>query len=165
MKTSGLRIVRASDHHLCDLAGLLEQIETEDHPDEPSKAQTAAAGLRESLRHFPSLPSDCTWALIAYRNDEAVGLAVLARVTKLDVRRGFLYLDELHVLQPYRRRGIGSALLKASFALAKELGLFGVRLLTRTDNEPARQLYESVGFESVETVFYLRHFDQPESQV
>ena len=162
MTTSDLRIVRANEHHLDDLAGLLEQIEAEDHPDDPAKAQAAIPGLRESLQHFPSLSSDCTWVLIAYVGDQPAGLAVLARVTKLDARRGFLYLDEVHVLEPYRRHGIGTALLEASFALARELGLCGVRLLTRIDNEPARKLYESFGFEGVETVFYLRHFDRPE---
>ena len=165
MTTSELRIVRANEQHLDDIAGLLEQIEAEDHPDDPAKAQAAVAGLQESLRHFPSLPSDCTWALIAYVGDQPTGLAVLARVTKLDARRGFLYLDELHVLEPYRRRGMGTALLEASFALARELGLCGVRLLARIDNEPARKLYESAGFEGVETIFYLRHLDRPDAQV
>jgi ribosomal protein S18 acetylase RimI-like enzyme len=164
MTTPELRIVRADRRHLADLSDLLERIEAEDHPDEPAKAQAAVPGLQESLHHFPSFPSDCTWPLIAYVGDQPAGLAVLARVTKLDARRGFLYLDELHVLEPYRRRGIGTALLEASFALARELGLCGVRLLTRIDNEPARKLYECVGFEGLETVFYLRHFDRPESQ-
>ncbi len=164
MTTPEFRIVRANEHHLDDLAGLLERIKAENHPDEPAKARAADAGLRGSLRHFPALPSDSAWALIAYVADELAGLAVLARVPKLDARRGFLYLDELHVLEPYRRHGIGTALLDESCALAKELGLCGVRLLTRTDNEPARRLYESAGFEGQESIFYLRHFDRPEAR-
>jgi len=165
MPTSEIHIVRANDHHVDDLGQLLERIEAEDHPDEPAKARAAGDGLQRSLQHFPVLQSACVWALIAYVGDTPAGLAVLARVPKLDARRGFLYLDELHVLEPYRRRGVGTALLKEGFALAKELGLAGVRLLTRIDNEPARRLYEAAGFEGQESVFYLRYLDRPEARV
>jgi len=38
--------------------------------------------------------------------------------------------------------------------LAAELGLAGIRLLTRPDNRPARALYESLGFRGGETLLY-----------
>jgi len=37
--------------------------------------------------------------------------------------------------------------------LARELGLHGVRLLVRPDNEPARSLYRHAGFEENGTIF------------
>ena len=46
----------------------------------------------------------------------------------------------------------------------QNLGLAGLRLLTRINNEPARRLYESVGFRGNETMFYLSRFDHSESQ-
>jgi len=165
MPASEIHIVRADKHHLDNLPALLERIEAEDHPNEPATAQAAPVGFRASLQHLPSLPSDWAWALIAYVDNAPAGLAVLARVPKLDARRGFLYLDELHVLESYRRCGVGTALLEGSFALAEELGLCGVRLLTRVDNEPARRLYEAAGFEGQESIFYLRHLDRSRARV
>jgi ribosomal protein S18 acetylase RimI-like enzyme len=164
METAVQRIIQANHTHKADLSRLLQRIESEDHPDEPEKIESAPDGLVASLAHFPTLQSDSVWVFMAYVGKEPAGLALLSRVPKLDERLGFLYLDELHVLQPYRRRGIGTTLLRRSFELARELGLCGVRLLTRIDNEPARKLYESVGFQGQESMFYLYHFAPQDCQ-
>ena len=79
---------------------------------------------------------------------------MLVRVAKLDGRLGFLYVDELHVLRQFRRQGIAKAMMTRCIQLAQEVGLAGVRLLARTSNEPARRLYESMGFQGNETTFY-----------
>ena len=156
-----LHIERATESHLETLATLLQAIEAEDHPSDAEAALRAPEGMRQSLRHFDWIHSDCIWILIAYVDAQPAGLAILTRIPKLDERLGFLYLDELHVLHPYRRRGVGSGLLQKSFDLAKDSGLVGVRLLTRPSNQPAHQLYESVGFQGNETMFYQRQFDRP----
>jgi len=99
--------------------------------------------------------------MISYGNAQPAGQAIFTRVPKLDERLGFLYLDELHGLHPHRRRCVGSALLQQGSDLAKRIGLAGIRLLTQPSNQPARRLYESVGFQNNETIFYQLQFDRP----
>ena len=127
-------------------------------------ALRASEGIRQSLCHFDALNSDCVWFLIVFNDDQPAGLAILTRIPKLDTRLGFLYLDELHVLREYRRRGIGKILLARCIKLAHELGLAGIRLLARIDSEPARRLYESVGFRGSETILCQSRFDHSSSQ-
>lgn len=153
-KDSRITIVRATGEHRAALEELVARIEAEDHPEDPEAAARAPRGMAESLSRYDALASDSVWFLLAYEDDRAAGLAVLARVPKLDRRVGFLYLDELHVLAEHRRRGIGTALIRSAADLTRELGLAGIRLLTRPDNEAARALYESLGLRRSETLLY-----------
>src|SRR5687768_17945397 len=102
----------------------------------------AVDGYRASRARFDLLNSDSFWLLLATIDHQPAGLAAVARLPKTDARVGFLFVDELSVLPEFRRRGVATALLEHTFALANELGLAGVRLLTRPDNEAARRLYQ-----------------------
>lgn len=165
MNIQSIEIVLADQGHLAALEALALSIAAEDHPEASEVAMDAPEGLRRSLSHFDVLDSDCAWILVALLEDQPVGIVVLSRIPKLDRRLGFLYLDELHVLPQYRRRGIGKALLTESIALTSTLGLAGLRLLARIDNEPARRLYESMGFKSNHTMLYQIRFDRGDTQL
>jgi ribosomal protein S18 acetylase RimI-like enzyme len=89
---------------------------------------------------------------------QPAGAAVAVRVPKLDGRRGFLFLDELAVLPEHRRRGVAQALLRQVEALARGLGLAGVRLLARPENEAARRLYARQGYAESESIFCEKKF-------
>ena len=53
----------------------------------------------------------------------------------------------LTVLEAYRRKGLGEALMRALLrAVAQERSLREVWLWVRPDNTPARRLYEKLGF-------------------
>lgn len=52
----------------------------------------------------------------------------------------------LAVLQAYKRRGIGTALLQTAEKWAKENGAFGVRLCSSAEREEAHRFYSSVGY-------------------
>jgi len=160
---SDITIVRATEGQRADLEFLVSRIEAEDHPDDPQASAHAQHGMAKSLSHYDALSSDSAWLLIAYHNAGPAGLAVLARVPKLDKRAGFLYLDELHVLAEHRRRGIGGALMRAAIDLARELGLAGIRVLTRPDNRPARALYESLGGQRSEALLYQFRVERHDS--
>ena len=154
-----VRIEIATDRHRDLLTTLIADIEAEDHPENPRARAEAPDGMRRSLLHYDALGSDSVWFLLAHAGETPVGLAILIRIPKLDHRRGFLYLDELSVLEPWRRQGIGRRLMERSIELSREVGLAGLRLLTQEDNAPARALYESVGMTGGKTLLYQLRFD------
>ena len=154
MKANDVRIVLANESHLETLSQLIQSVGAESDPEGELAALAALEGLRNSLSRFDIIQSDSHWIILAFADGQPVGLAVLVRVPKLDGRLGFLYVDELHVLKHHRRQGVAKAMLTRCIKLAQELELAGVRLLARIDNEPARRLYESMGFQGSETTFY-----------
>lgn len=89
-------------------------------------------------------------AKLAFFNDVVVG-AVCCRVDILDgVRR--LYIMTLGCLAPYRRRGIGTALLQHVLDICKKKRRFqSVFLHVQINNESAIKFYQNFGFEIVET--------------
>jgi DNA-3-methyladenine glycosylase I len=59
---------------------------------------------------------------------------------------GELYLDSFAVKNVFRKRGIGTLLLNATFEKAKKTGIAKVGLLVDVSNPAAEHLYDSVGF-------------------
>ncbi len=67
------------------------------------------------------------------------------------VRKG--HIVSIAVLPGYRRRGIGTALMKAALrALRERYGCEEVYLEVRVSNEPAIRLYEKLGFRKVRVI-------------
>ena len=89
---------------------------------------------------------------------------MLTRIPKLDPRRGFLYLDELHVIARYRRQNIGKDLMTVYIDLTQNLGLADLRLLARLNSDPAQHLYEAMGFTGNEPMLYQLRFDRGDRQ-
>ena len=63
----------------------------------------------------------------------------------------WLVFDEIHINNlalrpPFRARGIGTALLRQVLAEGRQLGARRATLEVRASNEPARKLYERMGF-------------------
>jgi ribosomal protein S18 acetylase RimI-like enzyme len=58
-----------------------------------------------------------------------------------------MFLYELAVDEAYRRQGIGSALVLALVALARERGCYGMWVLTDDDNAAAGATYRKAGAE------------------
>lgn len=63
-----------------------------------------------------------------------------------ETQAGELYIDSLAVEPCYRGRGIATALLRASAARAKAMGIPVVGLLVDKGNPAAERLYNRVGF-------------------
>jgi ribosomal protein S18 acetylase RimI-like enzyme len=118
--------------------------------------EAAVVELRAARAGYELLATDSFWLLLASVEGAPAGLAAVARVPKTDARVGFLFVDELRVLPAYRRQGVATALLEHAVALADELGLAGVRLLVRPENEAARALYQRLGFDESATLFCER---------
>jgi GNAT superfamily N-acetyltransferase len=74
------------------------------------------------------------------------------RLQRLDRHRAGVLLYSVDVLEPYRRRGAGRAMVEAIKAWAAEVGAFEVWVLTEQSNAPAKALYRSAeGIEDEET--------------
>ncbi|MGA7673276.1 MAG: GNAT family N-acetyltransferase [Nitrolancea sp.] len=54
--------------------------------------------------------------------------------------------EPIAVAEPYRRRGLGRAMVLSGLNLLKERGMDQVLLTTESDNLPAHRLYESLGY-------------------
>ena len=74
---------------------------------------------------------------------------------KEDPNFGVVEFEELYVFEDYRRKGIGSELLKASIKAVRDQFIkLGVKprqifLFVEENNENARKLYEKFGFEYI----------------
>lgn len=146
-------VVQAGPQDMADLVRLMRAIAAEEQPHDLSAPAAAEEGVHRALESGRVLERGDVWVLLARVNGAPAGYALTCRVPKLDRRVGFLFVDELYVLQPYRRQGVATALMQRIQRLAQELGLAGVRLLVRPENATARRLYQQLGFVEDETRF------------
>lgn len=120
-------------------------------------------GLFDKYRSFYKQPSNPALAekyiTDRLKNNESVIFVALENET--DVPMGFtqLYpkyssvsaaknwiLNDLYVDAPYRKQGIGEALIKTAMHFAKTEGAAYVQLETAVDNYTAQSLYHAIGF-------------------
>ena len=66
-----------------------------------------------------------------------------------------MFLYELAVDEPVRRRGVGRALVEALAGIARERGCYGMWVLTDEDNEAAVATYRRAGATADERTFLL----------
>jgi ribosomal protein S18 acetylase RimI-like enzyme len=96
--------------------------------------------------------TDPSLFVVAFAGDEVAG-AVLnliddAENELFDRRRGLL--DSVFVRRPYRRRGLGRALVQRSLAVLRDRGMTSAALGVDAQNpHEALRLYEACGFERV----------------
>jgi GNAT superfamily N-acetyltransferase len=67
------------------------------------------------------------------------------RLQRLDTLRSGVLIYEVDVLEPFRRRGVGRAMVEASKAWAQAIGAFEVWVLTEQTNVAGKALYRSAG--------------------
>jgi len=90
------------------------------------------------------LAQDHSHLLIAYVGDQPAGFVSGVETTHPD-KGTEMFLYELGVAEPYRRRGIGRALIRRLGALGRELGCYGMWVLVDTGNDVALATYRSAG--------------------
>ena len=90
-------------------------------------------------------PGSSFEALLARAGRDAIGLATLAYAPTTQSVGRFAWLDDLHVVERARGRGVGRALLDAAIARAAERGAHEVRLSAERDAR-LLSLHESAGF-------------------
>jgi GNAT superfamily N-acetyltransferase len=115
---------------------------------------------------FASDPrTDPSLFVVAFAGDEVAGAVLnlidIAANERFDRRRGLL--DSVFVRRPYRRRGLGRALVLRSLALLRERGMTSAALGVDAENpHGALHLYESCGFERDRgSTFWRKPLDGP----
>jgi len=90
------------------------------------------------------LTADGHHLFLAYDGESVVGFVSGVETVHPDKGTEML-LYELAVAEPYRRRGIGRALVRRLAALARERGCYGMWVLIDTENDVALATYRSAG--------------------
>jgi RimJ/RimL family protein N-acetyltransferase len=81
---------------------------------------------------------------VALSQDQVIGWCDVLRKPRPAMRHsGTLGIG---VVKAHRRRGVGKALLQTALVAARERGFTRIELFVRTDNVPAKRLYELFGF-------------------
>jgi len=96
----------------------------------------------EATRRF--LAQDNHHLLLAEEDGAAVGFVSGVETTHPD-KGTEMFLYELSVDGPARRRGIGAALVEALASVARERGCYGMWVLTDDDNAAAVRAYTAAG--------------------
>jgi ribosomal protein S18 acetylase RimI-like enzyme len=102
--------------------------------DGPARPDATARFLAEAGHHL----------LISYEDGRPVGFVSGVEVTHPD-KGTEMFLYELAVDEPFRRRGIGRALVERLAERARAAGCYGMWVITDHGNEAARATYEGTG--------------------
>ncbi len=129
--------------------------------------------LEETFQHFKDKTAMRKRAeCYLFHNNTAlakVGERIIGKVlwyVKEDPNDGLVELEELFVLEEYRRKGVGSELIKFSInAVQKHFKSLGIDtrrmyLFTNEGNQSARKLYENFGFKLTASLGHLHSDDE-----
>ena len=86
-------------------------------------------------------------ALLAFASDEPAGFAVYFHTYSTFLARLGMYLEDLYVSPEYRRRGLGTLLLRRVAAIAVERGCGRFEWVALDWNTDAHRFYEDLGAE------------------
>jgi GNAT superfamily N-acetyltransferase len=112
---------------------------------EYEKKPEAAVATKQDLLRDLFGPQPKFRALIAEWEDEPAGYASFFHFYSTYKGRSALFLEDLFVLEKFRAKGLGMALLKAVSQLAIEEGCYGLRWEVLDWNHSAIKFYENLG--------------------
>jgi aminoglycoside 3-N-acetyltransferase I len=95
-------------------------------------------------------------ALVATHGNEVVGGLAAYVLEKFEQDRREIYIYDLAIAEPHRRKGVATILIKTLQQIAKEKHAYIIFVQADPGDDPAIRLYESLG--TKESVF---HFDIP----
>jgi ribosomal protein S18 acetylase RimI-like enzyme len=116
---------------------------------EPGKVRFDDVAARNTFRKFLALPQfGCVW--LFFEDQNPVGYIVLTIGFSFEFHGHDAFIDELFVVEPYRRRGYGRQAVAFLEKKAQELGVNAVHLEVDEGNNAASELYKKCSYESHE---------------
>jgi GNAT superfamily N-acetyltransferase len=134
-----LKIHPATREDIPALLALIRELATYE------KKRHKAVVTENDLLRDGSGPQPIFRALVAEWQGKAVGYASFFHFYSTFQGRPALFLEDLFVLDEFRGKGIGKALLVEVARLAVEEGCFGLRWEVLDWNRPAIEFYEKLG--------------------
>ncbi len=141
-------IRRARDTDLPALEALAEAFEEHLDAIDPANASTVPAARRARVLRFALGPWPCRAVLLA-GGDSPMGFLAFQEIVWMDDGAAALWVSDLYVAQPARRRGIGRALLAAAQAEARTRGGARVVFTLWRRNVAAQAFYARLGAEEI----------------
>jgi len=109
-------------------------------------------GAKEFIKE--RIENNESFIFLALENNSPAGFVQLYPIfTSVGMNRKWL-LNDLFVAEDYRRHGVGRALMNKAKNLAVETSAAGILLETTKDNVKAQALYESLGYEKEDAVYF-----------
>jgi GNAT superfamily N-acetyltransferase len=135
-----LTIRRASSADVPSLADLLTELFTleEDFEPRPERQRAGLEALLADTRRSVILVADA--------GASPVGMATLQTVLSTAEGGPVGWVEDIVVSTPWRRAGVGSALLEGVESEARHRGLIRLQLVAQEDNTVARRFYTARGW-------------------
>lgn len=92
------------------------------------------------------LENSTSFIYVAEDKNKLVGLATFSIRSVVRFPQPIAQLDELFVLEQYRKHGIGKSFIDVLETKAKELNCCNIYIESRSDLKPAHQFYENLGY-------------------
>jgi ribosomal protein S18 acetylase RimI-like enzyme len=143
MTPDAIQLVPASQFTVDDLTAIYNQTRVDYLVPMPMNAARLAD-------YISTYDVDLDHSLVALQDGELLGVAMLG------VRQGRAWITRLGVLPSTRRHGVGRALTAGLIEQAGMLGLNFVMLEVILHNEPAHNLFLSLGFREIGELLVLR---------
>jgi ribosomal protein S18 acetylase RimI-like enzyme len=163
--TTGLHVRKANFADARDAAGIVTVLDSY-AVDPVGGGQPLPAEVRE--RVVPALRDHPTaLVLLAFAGQEPVGIAVCFFGLSTFKAKPLLNVHDLAVVPSHRGMGVGRALLRVAEEHARREGCCKLTLEVQDDNDRARALYRSFGFEdfvvgaSKPTRFLAKPLEEP----
>lgn len=150
----GLIIEKVTDENFEDffyLINKLAEYEKLTPPDSAAKARLRKDGLSDEPKYE---------AYLGKLNGEAIGYLIYFFNYSSFLAKSTLYIEDIFVLENYRRQGIGQRLFEFCVKQASERNAGRIEFCVLTWNKPAIRFYEKNGVKRLDWYFYRLDEDQ-----
>ena len=103
--------------------------------------EIARSSLKRTL-----LDSTLGSAYLVLLDEQLVGYFVLTFCFSLEFHGKFALLDEIYILEVFRKQKLGSAIVEFVEGVCRKMGIKALRLEVGQENQAAQSLYRTMGF-------------------
>ena len=122
---------------------------------------TTAAQIQQRLARSRGIEHP----ILAEIDGTVVGFASLRLLNYLGEEAPYAEISELFVSERYRRQGIARALMTELEVRARAAGASSLAVLTAADNDPAKALYQAMGFEEFSIALQKWFIENPYREI